>query len=481
MSNKGKGSVKGNLLYNVAYQILLMITPLITSPYVSRVLGREGLGIYSYTYSMASCFAMIGMLGVTNYGNRTIAAVQFDKHERSKAFWNIYLLQIIATIISLIFYVGYVVVLCPEEYRFVSYIQILTVLCSMCDINWYFFGVEKFKLTVTRNAIVKVLNIALIFLLVKDRSDTALYTLIIVGSLLFSNLLVWPFLKNEISWVKPRFSEMKKHLKPTLVLFIPIIAITLYNRMDKVMIGALSSMTQNGLYENAEKIINIPKSLIAALGTVMLPRMSFLFANGDSKLANTYIEKSMELVCASSAALMFGVAAIAPEFVPWFFGEEFVTAAPLIMVLAPTIFFVSWANVIRTQYLIPLQFDNIYIKSVWLGAAVNLIANAFFIPLKGAMGAVIGTNLAEFSVMFYQTLKVRKELPVKFYMLKGIPYFVAGVLMFVVVRVIRTHMGESVVTVIIEILAGGCVFVISTLPVVWKRYGVDVIKMLKRK
>ena len=481
MANKGKGSVKINLFYNVAYQLLLMITPLITSPYISRVLGTDGLGIYSYTYSMASCFAMVGMLGVTNYGNRTIAAVQLDKNERSKAFWNIFLLQIIATIIALIAYIGYVVLCCPKEYISVSYIQILTVLCSMCDINWYFFGVEKFKLTVTRNAVVKVLNVVLIFLFVKNRTDTALYTLIIVGSLLVSNLLIWPFLKTEIIWVKPSFKELKKHLKPTLVLFIPIIAITLYNRMDKVMIGALSSMNQNGIYENAEKIINIPKSLIAALGTVMLPRMAFLFANGDRESANVYIEKSMELVCVSSSALMFGVAAIAPEFAPWFFGKEFASAGKIIIALAPTIFFVSWANVIRTQYLIPLQLDNIYIKSVWVGAIVNLIANIIFIPSKGAMGAAIGTDLAEFAVMFYQTLKVRKELPIKKYIQDGSPYIVAGILMFLGVRGVSSYAREGALGVIIEICVGGIVFCIISLVVILKRYGGKMSKKLKRK
>ena len=473
MNNEKKASVKANLFYNVAYQILLMITPIITSPYTSRVLGTEGLGIYSYTYSMASCFAIVGMLGVANYGNRTIAAVQLDKGERSKVFWNIFFIQVIATIITLIAYVVYILNLCPIKYRVISFIQIITVLCSMCDINWYFFGVEKFKLTVVRNSIVKLLNVVLIFVLVKDKTDTAVYTFIIVGSLLLSNLLIWPFLKNEVFWVKPTFREMKKHFKPMLILFIPIIAITLYNRMDKVMIGIFSSMTQNGLYENAEKIINIPKSLIAALGTVMLPRMTFLFTNGDNKSANIYIEKSMELVCASSSALMFGVAAIAPEFAPWFFGKEFAETSVIIMVIAPTIFFVSWANVIRTQYLIPLQLDSIYIKSVWLGAIINLIINTLLIPVKGAMGAVIGTDMAEFTVMLYQTLKVRKKLPIKSYILMGIPYFVAGIIMFILVRIVANYIHKDVAGVFIEMLVGVIVFLLVSLPVIFKRYKKD--------
>lgn len=476
----GKSSVKLNFIYNTIYQLLLIVLPLITSPYVSRTLGSEGLGVYSYTYSVATCFASVGMLGILNYGNRTIASIQNDRTKRSIVFWNILSLQVIATVIVLIGYIFYLIFLCPNEYKSVFYVQIMVVLCSFCDVNWYFFGVEKFKLTVTRNLIIKTATTILIFLLVHTKSDTIIYTFIIGGSLLLSNLAVWPFLKNEVDFVRPTIKEIKPHIGQAIILFIPVVAVILYNRMDKVMLGFLSTMSETGFYDNTEKIVNIPKGLITALGTVMLPRMSFLYANGENKSADKYINKSMEFVCLMASALTFGVAGIAPEFAPWFFGEEFRSVGLLIMAISPTIFFISWANVIRTQYLIPLRYDGIYVISVWIGAVVNLIINAILIPAYGALGAVVGTVFAEGAVMIYQTIRVRKNLPVSTYIKNGIYYVFAGVIMFCVVRFVGLNGNSGSRTLFFEVVCGAVTFILICTPYILKKHREEVQDFMKK-
>jgi O-antigen/teichoic acid export membrane protein len=452
-----KSNLKANIVYNMLYQLLLIITPLITSPYISRVLGTDGVGVFSYTYSLASCFAMVGMLGIANYGNRSIATVQSDRERRSDVFWNVFSIQAIFSVATIIAYLLYVCLFVASEFRIAMFIQTFTVACSLFDINWYFFGVEKFKLTVTRNSIIKLLNIVLIFTLVKNKTDVNLYVGIIVISLCLSNIILWPFLKNEVYFVKPSLKEMHKHIKPVMVLFIPIIAITLYNRMDKVMIGMFSTMDEAGLYENTEKIINIPKSLITALGTVMLPRMANLYATGKSDSASSYIDRTMEFTCFSSVAMAFGIAGIANEFAPWFFGQEFSGVSVLLIGIAPTIVFVSWANVIRTQYLIPLEKDRIYVVSVWIGAIVNMILNSLLISSFGALGAVIGTVMAEFSVAFYQSFKVRRELPIARYVKMAIPYIISGIIMYAVVRLVSKISG-GMITLVVEIISGTIVY-----------------------
>lgn len=465
-----KNSIKMNYIYNSLYQLLLMITPLITSPYVSRILGSDGLGVYSYTSSMANCFALAGMLGITNYGNRSIATVQNDKIARSKVFWNIFSVQLMSTLIVLIIYLVYISALCQKEYRLVSFIQIMTVFCSFCDINWYFFGVEKFKLTVTRNIIIKIINILLIFLLVRDRSDVVIYTAIISGSMLASNIVIWPFMMKEVYFARPSVKDMLPHIWQILVLFVPVIAITLYKRMDKIMLGMMSGMSQTGFYENAEKIISIPNSLIAALGTVMLPRMSNLFANNKAEEAGRYLKMSMEFVCLMASALMFGIAGIAVDFAPLFFGEEFSEAGYLIMALSPTVFVISWANVIRTQYLIPLHYDKIYVVSVWIGAIVNLIINTMLIPLFGALGAVIGTVAAELAVMLCQTFSVKDKLPIKEYWHGSLFYFFTGFIMFLVVKAVSMICERGAVRLLFEIVIGGMIYLLITIPHIRKKY-----------
>lgn len=476
-----KTSLKANFIYNSLYQLLLLITPLITSPYVSRVLGSTGIGQNSYTYAIANTFALVGMLGITNYGNRTIASVQDSLEKRSNIFWNIFTIQISVSIFVFLIYLLSCFFIFDSQLKLLFFIQSFTVLCSLVDINWFFFGIEKFKVTVTRNVIIKILNIVLIFLLVKKSSDVYLYTWITAFSLFLSNLVLFPFLKGEVIFVKPTWAEIRPMIKPILVLFIPVIAITLYKKMDKIMLGSMSSMSQLGFYENTEKIINIPNSLITALGTVMLPRMSFLYANGKTENASSYLNYSMEFVCFMSSALVFGISGIAMNFAPCFFGSDFNEVGVLIIAISPTIFFVSWANVIRTQFLIPLSHDSIYVKSVWLGAIVNLIINFILIPKYGALGSVIGTDFAEGSVMLYQTLKVRKQLPITKYVKNGIYYILAGVIMFIPVYIMSIKLEPNWLNIILEILTGALIYLIITAPYVYKKHKDYLLKILKRK
>lgn len=461
-----KSSIKLNFIYSFVYQILVVLLPLLTAPYLSRVLGPNGLGIYSYTFSLATFFALFGMLGVNNYGNRTIATVQNDLTERSKVFWNIWSLQVLMTTFTLILYSIYLIFYCPQEYKLISLLQIVTVVCSMLDINWFFFGMERFKIIVTRNLIIRLINVFMIFLLVKSQDDIWIYVVIMVSGTLLSNIIVWPFLKQYIIFVKPTFKEQMIHIKPNLILFIPVVSITLYKQLDKVMLGSLSNMEQVGYFVNAEKIISIPLGVITALGVVMLPRISFLSAKGEESEVFRYLNISMEFICFMSALMSFGIAGVAQEFAPVFFGREFYSVGSLIMLIAPTIVFISWAHVIRTQYLMPKHKDKDYIVSILLGAIINIIINVILIPKHGAVGAVIGTLCAELSVMLYQSYCVKKEVKIKEYIKNGIYYFFAGLVMFIGMRLVSQLGGANVKTIIVEILIGCLIYTVLCLPYV---------------
>ena len=450
-------SVKKNFSYNIIYQLLTLIMPIITAPYVSRVLGAEGQGIFSYTYSIAQYFILFAMLGVSNYGNRTIAKNRDNKEKISKEFWCLYALQAITTLISSTIYICYVF-LFESEYKIYALIQLIYIASAFLDINWFFFGMEKFKLTVTRNIIIKILSVCSIFVFVKEPNDLWKYALIMVGATFISQLTLWPFLKKEIFFVRPRWKDIKKHIKPNLILFIPVIAVSIYKIMDKIMIGMMSTIENVGYYENAEKIINIPLSFITALGTVMLPRMSNLVTKGKKEEINRYINKSMEFVMFMSIPLALGMIAVGATFAPIFFGEEFLMSGYVIQTLAITIIFISWANVIRTQYLIPNERDNIYIQSVCLGALVNVIINSLLIPRYGAVGAAIGTIFAEFSVMFYQTFFVRKELQIKEHLLCFIKFFIKGIIMYVIVKLLEFVIYDKFALLVVQVLTGALVY-----------------------
>ena len=183
---------KNNFIYNVVYQILILIIPLITSPYLARVIGVDGVGTYSYTYSIVHYFMLFTLLGLNNYGNRAIAKVRDDKEKLSKTFWSIYIFQVIMGLSMLALYVLYVLV-SNTSYKTLAIIEILFIISAILDINWLFFGMEEFKKTITRNTIVKILNVVLIFLLVKNSNDLWKYTLIMAGMTTIGQLILWGY------------------------------------------------------------------------------------------------------------------------------------------------------------------------------------------------------------------------------------------------------------------------------------------------
>lgn len=452
-------SVKKNFIYSILYQIFVIIMPLITTPYIARVIGPEGVGIQAYTFSVANYFVLFAMLGINNYGNRSIAMVRDDKVKLSKTFWEIYSLQVAMSLFMVILYWLYVVFIANELKTFLL-IQMIYIIAACIDINWLFFGLEQFKLTVMRNAVIKLISVLSIFIFVKSSEDLFIYLFILALGNLISQLVLWKYINKYITYTRVSFKGIVKHIKPILILFIPVIAISIYKIMDKVMLASMSNLTQVGFYENSEKIINIPLGVIIALGTVMLPRMSNLQSSGNEEKSKKYIALSIEFVMFMAFGSIFGLIGVTPVLIPIFLDSKFIECIDIVALLSISILFLGWANVIRTQYLIPKKKDKIYITSTILGACTNLVVNLLLITKLGAIGAAIGTVFAEGVVAIYQTIMIRKELDILNYIQKTIYYIIPGIVMCTSVRLIGKNLGVSLLTGIIQIVVGGFIYVL---------------------
>lgn len=450
-------SLKKNLAYNVAYQILVIILPLITAPYVSRVLGADGLGTYSYIFSIVTYFGLFGMLGIANHGNRSVALVRDNRQKVSEAFSNTYIIQLCTTVIALLLYFLFIYCWFSGD-KTIAYIESIIVLSYVLDITWFFFGLEQFAVTVTRNAIIKIATVAAIFIIVRSREDLWIYALIMSCGMLFSQIYLWLRIRKYADFCKPSWSQVKSNIKPVLMLFIPAIAYSIYKLLDKVMLGAMSSMSQVGLFDNAEKIINIPSSLITAFGTVMMPRITVLLGTGDEHRISYLNKISVRYFTLLVVGAAFGLAGICNVLAPVYFGSEFVGSAPIIAGLGFSLIFVTWANVIRTQYLIPNKLDKPYVISSVIGALANLAVNIILIPKFAGIGAMIGTIIAEFTVFFVQLILVRRSFPMSQYLQPVLFLFPIGMIMFAVVYWIGAYMGNTIITLIIQILVGGFLY-----------------------
>lgn len=450
-------SILKNLSYNVLLQIVLMVIPLISIPYVSRILGAEGIGTYSFTLSITQYFIIFGTLGIALYGNRQIAYVRNDLQEMSQTFWAIFTLRLITTSIALVSY--YLIFWFDDSFRDIRFIQSLHIVSAIFDITWLFTGIEDFKRVVTRNLFIKIIGLIAVFIFVNDANDVMIYTLINVGMSFFSSLIMWLYVPRLLVKVKISKTTLSKHFFPVLKLFIPQIASQVYVLLDKTMLGYLANVEQVGFYTQAERIIKSVLEVISALGVVMLPRMSNIFASGDHAKMKVYLNSSLVGVSYVAVPMVLGIMGVTNEFVPWFFGPGFDEVKVLMIALSPILIFISLSSVLGVQYLLPSNRVNEFTISIVSGAIVNLTLNWLLIPKHGALGAVIGTIGAELTVLLFQMFFVRESINFQKY-IKGLSrYLFAGVCMYGVVRIIGSINSNSSLTSVIQVFSGIFVYI----------------------
>lgn len=471
------GNFKKNFFYNIFYQILIIAIPLITTPYISRILGAEGIGIYSYAYSIANYFVIFTMLGINNYGNRRIAMVRDNRESLSDTFSNVYITQLLMGLILTVIYIIYCFKMSDDFIA--SIILGLYVVSGILDINWFFNGLEQFKLTVIRNTIIKILCTSGIFIFINCKNDVYKYCAIMAFSNLISQIVLWPFVRKNIDYIKPSFAKAKVHFKPNLMLFSTVLAISLFKIMDKIMLGLLTNTTQVGFYESAEKVINIPIAFVAALGAVMLPRITNMIANGK-KDDSDIIQSSIFFAMFLSSSICFGIMAVADVFVPMFYGIGFEICIDLFEILLPSCLFLAFANVLRTQYLLPHKLDKVYIESTFLGAGVNICTNLLLIPYFQAKGAAIGTLISEIVVCVFQSYFVNKHMPINKYVLQSCPMFIAGIIMYLVVGNFSLRYSLAV-NLIIKIILGCIIYLTILIVFCYKNRKTYIKALLKLK
>ena len=257
----------------------------------------------------------------------------------------------------------------------------------------------------------------------------------------------------------------KFRIKPNIVLFSSVIASTLYKYMDKVMLGSISSMIEVGFYEQAEKVIALPLIFIVALGNVMLPRISNLWSQSeDHKEVYRYLTISLLFSLIISTPLCLGILAVSDEFIPFFYGYGYDEVRTLHYILLPSCIFLGIGNVLTTQILIPQKKDNVYVKSIFIGAVVNVVLNSILIGQLGSIGAAVGTLVAESAVCIFKIIYSGCAKKIGIVLLSGFPIIVIGILMMITVA--NVHILDNNIDILIRVLIGGIVYAIMILPII---------------
>lgn len=450
-------SLSRNYIYNLSYQILTLLTPLITTPYISRTLGVDGIGEYSFSFSIVAYFVLLAQFGITNFAQREIAYHQEDRAAQSRIFFEVISFQVLTVVFSLACYylLGIVWGIDSKIY----WVQALNILAVLFDVSWFFQGLEEFGKIVFRNFIVRLANIALLFLLIKTPDDLVLYTFIMGGMNVVSGILICLFLKDYVHKVSINTIHPFRNWKPILQLFLPQVAIQIYVVLDKTMLGLFTdAYTENGYYEQADKIIKLLLTIATSLGTVMLPRMASTVAKGEMETARKYMMASYRFSFFLTIPMCFGLIAVSSNFVPWFFGPGYEPVAGVLVIISSMLIAVGLSNVTGIQFMVPMNRQNQLTLSVIAGAIFNFAINLYLIPHFYSTGVAIATVLTEWLVTFVQFYLVRDFFHVFDIFAESKNYLISGLIMLVVTCMMSRYLTPSIIHSLLIVMVGSAVY-----------------------
>ena len=450
-------SLVRNYFYNILYTFVRIALPFILAPYTYAHVGPVSLGIYQFAGSIMNWFILFGILGINIYGNRQIARVRNDREELSRTFWEIFSVQVLDMLVAIAAFYLFLQATVTEN---LFYYQItgLTMIASMCDITWFFYGVEDFKNVTIRNIVIRCTGVALIFLLVKSSADLWLYILINVCTELAGQIVMFFQLPKFISFRKVSIHDAyRHHFHATFRLFVPTIATSVYTMLDTTMIGYLYSEEHVQFYQSAMNPIRTILTFITSIGSVVLPRVSNLYysqKDGKEK-AQALVNTTMKIAMFLALPICLGVFAISQHFMTWYI-PGYPILGELMMLGCPIIVLISMSNVIGTQYMIPTGLDKEYTRAVITGSAVNLVCNSLLIPKFGAIGAVIGSVAAETAVTITEAYMIRGRVHFGFRNRSYRIYIFGAALMFAAVYssnyYLRVNAGSTLLQILIGIL-----------------------------
>ena len=466
-------SLGKNYIYNLIYQLFLLIVPIAVTPYVARVLGDGGSGQYSFSFSILTYFTLFAALGFSTYAQREMAKHQGNKEKQSILFWEIFIARLIPVALSLVVY--YALIGCNvygQAYNVLMQIMAINVVAIAFDIAFFYQANEEFGKMVIINIIVKALGFASVFIFVKDYHDLWKYTLIQSLTVLLGYLALWVHLPFSLQKVSLKEIHPWKHLIPTLILFLPTIATSVYTSLDKTLIGLLVpgemivtlengeqvvkkiADIENGNYEYAEKLVKMALTVITSLGIVMIPRNTKCYSEGKIEEVKNNIYTTLKIVFMIGIPLMLGCIVIADNIIPWYLGSEYTKAANLMKLLSPLILLIGFSNVFGLQFLIPTGRDKQYTISIIVGAVSNLCLNLIMIRFWKSYGAAIATIVAEAIVSIVMYAFVHKHISFLKVLLNSWKYVLAGIGMFIPCYFVGLQLEPSILNTFIIVVIG---------------------------
>lgn len=451
-----KRSVTENVFFNMLYQILVTVLPIITTPYTARSLGLSANGIHSFTESIVTYFIIFGAIGTSLYGIRKVAYVRDNEEELARVTKEIISLRFILMLITLAVYIP---VLCiNNQYASIYQIHIINIVANGIDITWFYQGVEDFKKVTLRNLVVKLLFVVCLFIFIKSPSDLPWYVFLIVSSAFVGNLIMIYYLPQYVDLKKGKSLKPFCHLKPSLILFVPQAMNYIYVLIDRSMLGWLTNTDNVGLYDQAQRIVKMVTAILQSVGYVMMARVANLTMSNDQEGIKSYVRKSVNFNLFIAFPSMFGMLGVADDFIPFFLGNEYLETAPILKILSVLVFITSMNSIMGVQLLIPMGKEKIYTIATTCGAAVSVLGNLLLIPRFSFIGSCIAYITAETTVFIISYFNLRKMFNLLQLFKDNIGILIGSLIMYVAVRLVALADINIVIKLVCELGVGALVY-----------------------
>lgn len=474
-------SIKKNFIINGIKIFFNLIFPIITFPYISRVLGPIGIGKITFATSIINYFLLFTNLGIPLYGIREIARIRENRLNLSKTFSEILFLNLITTIIGMIIFIIFIQLKLFGNDINLFQVMSLNIIFTFIGVEWYFQGMENYSYITKRSIIFKIISIILMFIFVNRKEDVVIYAGILVLALVGSNILNFFKAKKEIL-ISFKNLNIKKHLKPILTIFSMNIAISIYTNLDSVMLGYHSSEYSLGIYSASSKIIHLVLGIVTSLGAVLLPRISNYIANKQEKELKEILEKTLTFLLALSIPCVIGIILTADEIIKIFSGNEFMEAVKTMKILSSIIFFIAFSNFLGIQILYPRGEEKKVLYSVIVGAIINFSLNWLLIPKYAQNGAAVATVIAEGFVLLTQIFLGYKYLKFKIFTFENLKVVLASIFMGIGLLLITNYYMEKsiIVNLLLKIILGILIYIIGLI-ILKEKFIMEYIKNLLKE
>lgn len=431
-------SLKKNYFLSTTRLALSFILPLITFPYISRVLGSSGIGKVDFANSVVSYFVLFTSLGIPNYGIRLVARERNDINRLSKSVMEISAILFFTVILGYVVYFLLVKIVPNFQSEKILFLIVSpTIFLSDFSYEWFYQGIEDQKYITIRYIFIKILQVASIFLFVKNKNQYLFYAAILVGMNSLSTIFNIFHLRKYLVKVPLKNLEIKSHLKPILLIFASNIAISIYTNLDVIMLGFFCGDESVGLYSAANRIVHIVIAVVTAFSAVVVPRIENSLKNNDIENYKKYVNLSLSYILILAIPCCLGIIALADDIILIFAGKDFMQSILSIKLLSPVIILIGLAYFVGLQLLYSHREEWKYTVAVSVAAVVNAIFNAFLIPRFAQNGAIIGTLIAEGTGLLIQFCFAWKYLKeTDFISRNTLKYILSGMLMFLVVMLV---------------------------------------------